>query len=167
MSRYPSWKEQGVVDWEWTTHDKDRGGRHLITNSSRATLINGRIIDGECYKTDEGLWHLEYRCVNDPANPPAKVVDVDWVRDGGIVMPGIKLIQEWAFNEHPVPALAPAPQESRIPDIWGAAEVAAELGIAVSNIDRTAGMPAPVAELSATRVWLADDVRAFKAQRER
>lgn len=49
----------------------------------------------------------------------------------------------------------------QVPELMGAAEAATEIGIPVQNLGTTLGMPEPVARLKATRIWLADEVRAF------
>lgn len=53
------------------------------------------------------------------------------------------------------------------PELMGTTEVAQTLGIKAQNLSGRnvpVGMPEPVAHLRATRVWLADDVRAFAAE---
>lgn len=50
-------------------------------------------------------------------------------------------------------------------DLMGAYEVAHELGIDVANVGRLHGMPEPISELKATRVWFAPDIRKFAATR--
>jgi hypothetical protein len=52
----------------------------------------------------------------------------------------------------------------KVPELMGAAEAAEEIGTAVQNLGSLLGMPEPVAQLRATRVWLADEVRAFAVE---
>jgi hypothetical protein len=54
----------------------------------------------------------------------------------------------------------------KLPPIMGAQEVAARLGIASSNLDRTVGLPAPADKVAATRIWLAEEIEAFAVERE-
>ena len=49
----------------------------------------------------------------------------------------------------------------------GVAEVAEALGIHNANIDKQKGLPEPVATIRATRVWDADEIRAFAEERKR
>lgn len=56
--------------------------------------------------------------------------------------------------------------KQRIPELMGAAEVAEAVGIDVSNIDRTRGLPESVGRLRATRLWLAADINEFVKKRE-
>jgi hypothetical protein len=39
----------------------------------------------------EGIWHCESRCINDPAKPPPKTIDVEW-KNGGIIEPGLHVL---------------------------------------------------------------------------
>ena len=55
------------------------------------------------------------------------------------------------------------------PELMGSAEAAEVLGVKIQNLSGKnvpVGMPAPVAHLRATRVWLADEVRAFAVELE-
>ena len=52
-------------------------------------------------------------------------------------------------------------------DVMGAKEVAAELGVGVANLRAVARLPEPVTEVSATRLWDADEVRKFARERAR
>lgn len=54
-----------------------------------------------------------------------------------------------------------------VPELMGAAEVADHLGIKRQNVNRQAGLPAPVQQLRATRVWIADEIRAYALERDR
>lgn len=49
----------------------------------------------------------------------------------------------------------------------GADEVAKELGIRKSNIDRQANMPAPKQDLAMGRLWKAAEIRAYARKREK
>jgi hypothetical protein len=53
------------------------------------------------------------------------------------------------------------------PDLMGAKEVAAELGVTVQNLRKVANLPEPVEEVSATPLWDAETVRAFARERRR
>jgi hypothetical protein len=59
----------------------------------------------------------------------------------------------------------------RLPELYGTAETAAELGVTVSNLSVVVGLPEPVQHLRCGRIWLAEDVRRFatefRARRER
>ena len=55
-------------------------------------------------------------------------------------------------------------------NLWGPSEVAAELGIKLSNLygkNTPAGMPEPIAKIKGTTIWLADEIREFARERER
>lgn len=43
----------------------------------------------------DGIWHIETRCINDPAKPPKLQDDVEY-RNGGIVGPQTRLLARWA-----------------------------------------------------------------------
>jgi hypothetical protein len=64
----------------------------------------------------------------------------------------------------------PRPKRSRPKprddDLMGAYEVAHELGINVANVGRLHGMPDPITELKATRIWWAADIREFARKRK-
>lgn len=51
-------------------------------------------------------------------------------------------------------------------ELWGVAEVCEALGTTSSNLDRWPKIPEPVQRVRATRLWLADDIRAYRASRE-
>jgi hypothetical protein len=53
----------------------------------------------------------------------------------------------------------------RLPEIMGAKEVAAELGIEVSNLERQSRLPAAAADLACGRIWRADVIRKFAIER--
>ena len=52
-------------------------------------------------------------------------------------------------------------------DVMGAKEVAAELGVGVANLRAVARLPEPITEVSATRLWDADEIRKFARERAR
>jgi len=54
--------------------------------------------------------------------------------------------------------------DDAFPELMGAAEVAGTLGVSVHNLNAVVGLPKAVAQLRATRVWIADDVRAFAVE---
>jgi hypothetical protein len=58
-------------------------------------------------------------------------------------------------------------RRTRARELMGAAEVARELGINVSNVGRIAGIPEPLQQLAATRVWDAEEIREFSRERAR
>ena len=58
-----------------------------------------------------------------------------------------------------------ASKHGEFPELMGAAEVANELGIDVSNVGRIQGMPEPKAQLRATKVWSAEEIRDFARRR--
>ena len=51
--------------------------------------------------------------------------------------------------------------------LWGVAEVCEELGTTTSNLDRWRNLPEPVIRVRATRLWLPDDIRAYRDARDR
>src|SRR5688500_1292625 len=51
------------------------------------------------------------------------------------------------------------------PDLMGTKEVIAELG--VTDLRKVAGLPDPVAEVEATRLWDADAIKALARERKR
>ena len=56
------------------------------------------------------------------------------------------------------------------PELMGAAEVARLLGVSrqrVNQLAQTDSFPSPVAILDAGRIWLAGDVQAWAAERDR
>jgi hypothetical protein len=60
----------------------------------------------------------------------------------------------------------------RLPELWGTAEVAEELGVAVSNLGKVVGLPEPAVVLASgrsrpTRIWLASEIKAFARRRRR
>jgi hypothetical protein len=50
------------------------------------------------------------------------------------------------------------------PEVLGAKEVAALLGVHVSNLNAIPDLPLAVSKVSATRLWLAEDIEAFAAE---
>lgn len=52
-------------------------------------------------------------------------------------------------------------------EAMGVTEVAAELGVRTSNLDRVAHLPEPVQELASGRLWRAADIKRFAAKRKR
>lgn len=85
-----------------------------------------------------------------------------------------------ALDKHGVPRLNPGGTRNlslveridklgtgqSVPELMGASEVAAALGITTSNLARQAGLPAPVARLSRGDIYLAEQVRAFAEDRK-
>ena len=63
--------------------------------------------------------------------------------------------------------IAAALDAAGCPDVMGAKEVAAELSVGVANLRAVARLPEPVTEVSATRLWDADEVRKFARERAR
>jgi len=56
--------------------------------------------------------------------------------------------------------------DRQLPELWGVAEVCEELGTTTGNLDRWRGLPEPITRVKATRLWLADDIRAYREARE-
>lgn len=55
------------------------------------------------------------------------------------------------------------------PELMGAAEVAAHIGVSrqrVNQLAKAGALPEPVAVLDAGRIWLADDIRVWKRSRD-
>jgi hypothetical protein len=59
----------------------------------------------------------------------------------------------------------PRIKKTNVPELVGAAEAAELLGVAVSNLDRVANLPAPATTLRATRVWVKADIEALAEKR--
>jgi predicted DNA-binding transcriptional regulator AlpA len=62
-----------------------------------------------------------------------------------------------------------AKRRSKVPELMGVSEVAECLGIKPPNLygnNAPKGLPEPVRHVRATKLWLADDIREFKAHRE-
>jgi hypothetical protein len=55
----------------------------------------------------------------------------------------------------------------QVREVWGSAEVARELGVAVTNLKCVAGLPEPFQKIRASRLWWADDIRPFAAEYHR
>ena len=55
----------------------------------------------------------------------------------------------------------------KLPELWGRTETAEALGCSTANLDRQVGVPEPIAEVKATRLWLADEIREFVIERDR
>lgn len=53
-----------------------------------------------------------------------------------------------------------------VPDLMGAREVAAELGVSPSNLGKVADLPPPAKELIRGRLWRADVIYQFAQRRE-
>lgn len=53
------------------------------------------------------------------------------------------------------------------PELFGAAEAAAELGVHQQNLRTLKGLPPPYAFLRSTTLWRADDIRRFAAERRK
>jgi len=51
-------------------------------------------------------------------------------------------------------------------ELWGVAEVCEELGTTTGNLARWSNVPQPIMRVRATRLWIADDIRAYKLERE-
>lgn len=47
------------------------------------------------------------------------------------------------------------------PEVLGTKEVAELLGVATSNLKSISGLPEPVSRVSATKLWLAEDILPF------
>jgi hypothetical protein len=88
-------RDIGCVGWRWTSFTPTAGGNHSNQYSWEALLVNGRIVEGECTKMGGGIWHIEARCINDPAKPPKLQDDLEY-RNGGIVGPQTRLLAQWA-----------------------------------------------------------------------
>lgn len=57
--------------------------------------------------------------------------------------------------------------KAQLPELWGVAEVASFLGTTSANLDKRAGLPEPVTRVRATRLWQADEIKAYARQRRR
>src|SRR3954447_21345605 len=88
-------RDIGCVGWRWTSFTPTARGHHSNQDSWEALLVNDRIVEGECTKMGDGIWHIEARCINDPAKPPTLQVDVEY-RNGGVVAPSRMLLAQWA-----------------------------------------------------------------------
>jgi hypothetical protein len=58
-----------------------------------------------------------------------------------------------------------ARKNESVPELLGAKEVADELGVRVSNLERVVGLPAEVGDLACGRIWRADVIRPFADER--
>jgi len=58
-------------------------------------------------------------------------------------------------------------RRSSEPDIIGAKEAAAILGVTVSNLNQIAHMPEPYLRIAATQLWRREDMEAFAVERNR
>lgn len=92
---YPTWEEDGIVDWQWITHNLNRRGHHRVDNTWRAKLINNRMVEGDAIGLGHGAWQIVVRCTNDPAKPPPLAATVQWTQ-GGVVRPTSALIRQWS-----------------------------------------------------------------------
>lgn len=55
-----------------------------------------------------------------------------------------------------------------IPPLWGVTEVAQELGVTTSNLDRVSGLPpVRVDYLKGGRLWLREEIEEFASERRR
>lgn len=54
---------------------------------------------------------------------------------------------------------------ARMPEVMGATEVAAELGVNQQNLNKVANLPESFQGLSRGRLWRADVIRAFAESR--
>ncbi len=52
-----------------------------------------------------------------------------------------------------------------VPELMGAKEAAAALGVKVPNLRRTSGVPEPVQELASGPLWVAAQIRALARER--
>lgn len=57
------------------------------------------------------------------------------------------------------------PEVRELPELMGAYEACQELGVASGNLRKVAGLPEPVAQVKATALWLAEDIRALARKR--
>jgi hypothetical protein len=55
----------------------------------------------------------------------------------------------------------------KLPELFGRWECAQALGCSTANLDRQRGVPEPIAEVKATRLWLADEIREFVVERDK
>lgn len=53
----------------------------------------------------------------------------------------------------------------KVPELMGAKEAAAELGVLQTNLRTIKGLPAPVQKIGATTLWLAADIRRLAKER--
>ena len=53
----------------------------------------------------------------------------------------------------------------QVPDLYGAAEAAAALGVGQTNLRTVAGLPEPVAVLKCGSIWRAADIHDLAAKR--
>lgn len=56
---------------------------------------------------------------------------------------------------------------SKVPELMGAKEVAAELDVAVSNLDKIPRLPEATQRIGAGRIWRADVIREFADDRRK
>lgn len=61
--------------------------------------------------------------------------------------------------------LVTALDQSPVPLLMGASEVAQEVGVKVSNLRKVRGLPLPRQHLASGPVWLASEVKEFAADR--
>jgi hypothetical protein len=57
------------------------------------------------------------------------------------------------------------PRKASEPELVGAADAAAILGVHQQNLRRQVGLPEPYDTVRATTLWRADEIRAFAAMR--
>lgn len=55
----------------------------------------------------------------------------------------------------------------KVPELMGATEVAAELGVAQSNLPKISGLPPHATTLGRGRIWRADVIRTFAEERRK
>jgi hypothetical protein len=53
----------------------------------------------------------------------------------------------------------------QVPELMGVKEAAAEIGVLTSNIDKVADLPDPARHIASGRLWRADVIRTFAAER--
>lgn len=69
--------------------------------------------------------------------------------------------------QNPDYAIRRIDRELKRPELWGAAEVAAHLGVRASNVYKMRGLPEPVVVLQRGKLWSAYEIRAFAERRRR
>jgi hypothetical protein len=52
-------------------------------------------------------------------------------------------------------------EQPKLPELFGAIEVCDALGVSTGNLQYVRDLPPAVAQVRATRLWLADDIRPF------
>jgi hypothetical protein len=92
-------KADGLLTWDWLDNNPDvDGSRRFWRNRWEAQMVNGRIIRGAKPSPilgQSGWYQLSVKCINDPANPKTKTLDIHVVEDGGLVEAFRVLIRQW------------------------------------------------------------------------